>query len=89
MSTVNKIINYFAMNPDKADRFTVDDIIGFTGLRREQVEWVIQFWRRYAKVEKVKLVRNAKGHNKYAIYRLKTGGKKYINRKTNKLVYGV
>jgi hypothetical protein len=89
MRTTDKIINYFAMNTDKADKFTIDDIISFTGLRREQVEWVIQFWRRFAKVEKVKLIRNGKGHNKYALYRLKTAGKKYINKKMNRLVYGV
>jgi hypothetical protein len=85
MSTTAKIVDYFANT--KAELFTLKDIIDYTGLRYTQVYSVINFWRVWGKVEWYREIRDRHGRRKQRIYRLKTAGKKYINKKANRLVY--
>jgi hypothetical protein len=87
MGTTDKIIEFFINN--RVEEFRIKDIIQYTNLRYMQVAWVIHYWKRYGKIEKVKEVRNTNGSRKYTIYRLKTAGKKYINAKANMLIYAV
>lgn len=84
MGTTDKIIQYFIKN--RVEYFTINDIVKNTDLRTQQVTAVIQFWRRYGKVERL-MIRYSGNKRKYALYRLKTAGKKYINVKANKLIY--
>ena len=86
MGTTEAIIEYFIRN--RIEYFRIEDIVRDTGLSRAQVSAVIQFWKRYGKIERLAL-KYAGNRRKYALYRLKTAGKKYINAKAQRLVYAI